>query len=121
MMKLVKSLKVIRGLRVARLLRFSKTVIPMILSSINTRIASRIRFGYDVGRGYIKGVEELDSALEMIAGDSLRTKNKLRRMSQKSKSHVVRDLGLLQRSYPGIATSVKTKSKFSSYHGLVVS
>ena len=63
--------------------------------------------------GYINGVEELDSALDMIAGDSTRTKFKLRKMSEKSKSQVVRDLGLLQRSYPGIATAVKTKSKTS--------
>lgn len=110
MIKLIKSLKAIRALRIARLLRFSKTVIPWILNAINTRIASRIRFGYDVGRGYIKGVEELDSALEMIAGDAPRTKKRLRQMSEKSKSQVVRDLGLLQRSYPGIATSVKTKT-----------
>ena len=114
MIKLIKSLKAIRALRIARLLRFSKTVIPWILNAINTRIASRIRFGYDVGRGYIKGVEELDSALEMIAGDAPRTKKRLRQMSEKSKSQVVRDLGLLQRSYPGIATSVKTKSTYQN-------
>jgi len=82
----------------------------MILNSLNQRIAARIRFGYDVGRGYINGIEELDSALDMIAGDSARTKHKLRKMSEKSKSQVVRDLGLLQRSYPGIATAVKTKT-----------
>jgi len=108
--KLVKSLKVIKALRIARLLRFSKTIIPMILTAINTRIHSRIRFGYDVGRGFIKGVEELDSALDMIAGDSQFTKKRLRRISEKSKSQIVRDLGVLQRSHPGIATSVKTKT-----------
>ena len=73
----------------------------MILNFLNTRIAGRIRFGYDVGRGYIKGVEELDSAIEMIAGDNAKTKSKLRRMSDKSKSQIMRDLGILQRSYPG--------------------
>ena len=49
--KLVKSLRAVRALRIARLLRFSKTIIPMILNSLNQRIAARIRFGYDVGRG----------------------------------------------------------------------
>ena len=106
----MKSLKVIKALRIARLLRFSKTIIPMVLNAINTRIASRIRFGYDVGRGFINGIDELDSSLDMIAGDSQFTKKRLRRIGEKSKSQIVRDLGLLQRSYPGIATSVKTKS-----------
>ena len=108
---MIKSLKAVRALRIARLLRFHRTIIPVILNFLNTRIAARIRFGYDVGRGYIKGVEELDSAIEMIAGDNAKTKSKLRRMSDKSKSQSMRNLGILQRSYPGIATAVKTKSK----------
>jgi hypothetical protein len=59
----------------------------------------------------IKGIEELYSALDLIAGDA-RTKKKLRTMAEKSKSQVVRDLGLLQRVHPEIATAVKTKCKF---------
>lgn len=69
-------------------------------------------FGYDVGRGFIKGCEELDSALDMIAGENYVIKRKLSVITQKSRTLIIRDLGMLQKNYPGIATSVKTRSKF---------
>merc|ERR1711990_465975 len=76
----------------------------------NEQINHRMSFGYDVGRGFIKGVEELESSLDMIAGDNMQIKRKLRRIAEKSRTIVIRDLGLLQKNYPGIATSVKTKT-----------
>ena len=58
-----------------------------------------------------KGCEELDSSLDMIAGDNYVIKQKLRLITEKSRTCIIRDLGMLQKNYPGIATSVKTRSK----------
>ena len=57
-----------------------------------------------------KGCEELDSSLDMIAGDNYIIKQKLRLITEKSRTCIIRDLGMLQKNYPGIATSVKTRS-----------
>jgi len=108
--KMVKVLRAVRTMRMARLLRFSRTIVPYVMKWINEQINHRMSFGYDVGRGFIKGVEELESSLDMIAGDNMQIKRKLRRIAEKSRTIVIRDLGLLQKNYPGIATSVKTKT-----------
>ena len=47
----------------------------------------------------------------MIAGDNYIIKQKLRLITEKSRTCIIRDLGMLQKNYPGIATSVKTRSK----------
>ena len=109
-LKLIKVLRAVRTMRMARLLRFSRTLVPVIIKWIQSKIDARMSFGYDVGRGFIKGIDELESAFDMIAGDNKTIKNKLRRISEKSRTIVIRDLGLLQKNYPGIATSVKTRS-----------
>ena len=109
---MVKVLRAVRTMRMARLLRFSRTIVPYVTKWIERQINQRMSFGYDVGRGFIKGIEELESSLDMIAGDNIQIKRKLRRIAEKSRTIVIRDLGLLQKNYPGIATSVKTKSKF---------
>lgn len=108
--KMVKVLRAVRTMRMARLLRFSRTIVPYVMKWINEKINQRMSFGYDVGRGFIKGIEELESSLDMIAGDNIQIKRKLRRIAEKSRTIVIRDLGLLQKNYPGIATSVKTKT-----------
>jgi len=108
--KMVKVLRAVRTMRMARLLRFSRTIVPYVMKWINDKINQRMSFGYDVGRGFIKGVQDLESSLDMIAGDNLQIKRKLRRIAEKSRTIVIRDLGLLQKNYPGIATSVKTKT-----------
>ena len=113
---MVKVLRAVRTMRMARLLRFSRTIVPVIMKWIDDKINQRMSFGYDVGRGFIKGIEELESSLDMIAGDNIQIKRKLRRIAEKSRTIVIRDLGILQKNYPGIATSVKTKSKSRTYY-----
>lgn len=108
--KLVKMIKVIRVFRIARVLRFTKTLVPYVLGSLNKRLAFKIRAGYDIGQGFIRATDELESALDMIAGELGSNKEMMRRILEKTKSSIVRDLGLLQRDYPGIATAVKTKT-----------
>ena len=110
-MRFVKVLRTVRALRTVRMLRFTKNLVPLVMKWIQKKIHEKMSFGYDVGRGFIKGCEELDSSLDMIAGDNGHIKRKLRNLAEKSKKLIIRDLGMLQKNYPGIATSVKTRSK----------
>ncbi len=41
-------------------------LIPTILKALNARINKQLRFGYDVGKGYIMGEEEVHNFIDLM-------------------------------------------------------
>jgi len=113
-LKFAKMIKSVRIFRLARLLRFTKTLVPVALTYLNNRLSYKIRSGYNIGQGFVRATEELEISLDLIAGEKGVSKEQMRRVLYKTKANINRDLGLLQRDYPEIAVAVKTKSKASS-------
>ncbi|XP_028411372.1 sodium/hydrogen exchanger 10-like isoform X2 [Dendronephthya gigantea] len=105
--------RVFRILRMGRLLRLLKTMMPKIISMINDIIHRQLSFGYDVGKGFIVGEEEVSKNIHQMVADK-RVARDLKARSEKSRLDVVKSLGLLQREYPGIAISVKTRQSIRS-------
>jgi len=112
-LKFAKMIKSVRIFRLARLLRFTKTLVPVALTYLNNRLSYKIRSGYNIGQGFVRATEELETSLDLIAGEKGVSKEQMRKVLYKTKASINRDLGLLQRDYPEIAVAVKTKSKAS--------
>lgn len=109
-LKFAKMIKSVRIFRLARLLRFTKTLVPVALTYLNNRLSYKIRSGYNIGQGFVRATEELETSLDLIAGEKGVSKEQMRRVLYKTKASINRDLGLLQRDYPEIAVAVKTKT-----------
>ncbi|XP_064635099.1 sperm-specific sodium:proton exchanger-like [Lineus longissimus] len=104
----IKITKVFKFLRMGRALRLFKAVIPQILGFLNRRINEQLSFGYDVGKGYVFGEEEVRKHIDLMVDDKGIAKN-LKTIIDTGRLNVVRELGMLQRQNPGIAVSVKTR------------
>ncbi|XP_033119377.1 sodium/hydrogen exchanger 10-like [Anneissia japonica] len=100
--------KLFRTFRSLRMLRLVKALIPRIISFLNTRINKKLSLGYDVGKGFVIGEEEVNKFVDHMV-DNQSILNDLKRRSETSRLEVIRELGLLQREHPGIAISVKTR------------
>ncbi|KAL9955551.1 hypothetical protein ACROYT_G036889 [Oculina patagonica] len=100
--------KVFRVLRMGRLLRLFKTLLPKLIDAVNNIINRQLSFGYDVGKGYIIAEEEIIKLIDHMVVDK-RIARDLKQRSEKNRLDVVKSLGMLQREHPGIAISVKTR------------
>ncbi|CAH1258973.1 SLC9C1 [Branchiostoma lanceolatum] len=100
--------KIFRLLRAMRMLRLSKAAIPRMINIIDNQINKKLSFGYDVGKGFVVGEEEVMKLIPTII-DNKAIARDLRQKSDISRRAVIRELGLLQRDHPGIAVSVKTR------------
>ncbi|XP_071957219.1 sperm-specific sodium:proton exchanger-like isoform X2 [Antedon mediterranea] len=100
--------KLFRTFRSLRMLRLVKALIPRIMGFLNTRINKKLSLGYDVGKGFVIGEEEVSKLVEHMVDNKDILKD-LKRRSELSRLEVIRELGLLQREHPGIAVSVKTR------------
>ncbi|KAI8489565.1 Sodium/hydrogen exchanger 10 [Branchiostoma belcheri] len=100
--------KIFRLLRAMRMLRLSKAAIPRMINVIDNLINKKLSFGYDVGKGFVVGEEEVMKLIPTII-DNKAIARELRQKSDISRRAVIRELGLLQRDHPGIAVSVKTR------------
>ncbi|XP_078585490.1 sperm-specific sodium:proton exchanger-like isoform X2 [Branchiostoma floridae x Branchiostoma japonicum] len=100
--------KIFRLLRAMRMLRLSKAAIPRMINVIDNLINKQLSFGYDVGKGFVVGEEEVMKLIPTII-DNRSIARDLRQKSDISRRAVIRELGLLQRDHPGIAVSVKTR------------
>ncbi|XP_072046818.1 sperm-specific sodium:proton exchanger-like [Amphiura filiformis] len=103
--KLVKILRLFRGLRMLRLV---KVIIPKIVNFVDGRINKKLSLGYDVGKGFVLGEEEIVKLIDKLVNDK-KIVAELMRYSTKSRLEIIRQLGMLQRDHPGIAVSVKTR------------
>ncbi|XP_067045427.1 sperm-specific sodium:proton exchanger-like [Acropora muricata] len=105
---ILKVAKVFRVLRMGRVLRLFKTVLPKVIDFVNDIINHQLSFGYDVGKGYIIAEEEVIKLIDHMVVDK-RIARDLKQRSEQNRLNVVRSLGMLQREHPGIAISVKTR------------
>ncbi|XP_068761684.1 sperm-specific sodium:proton exchanger-like [Montipora capricornis] len=105
---ILKVAKVFRVLRMGRVLRLFKTLLPKVIDFVNNIINRQLSFGYDVGKGYIIAEEEVIKLIDHMVVDK-RIARDLKQRSEQNRLNVVRSLGMLQRAHPGIAISVKTR------------
>lgn len=67
-----------------------------------------MRFGYDIGRGFVVGEEELLSQFERFIHIDESVAKKFKKSIEETRLSVIRSLGLIRKEYPRIALSVKT-------------
>ncbi|XP_077865611.1 sperm-specific sodium:proton exchanger-like [Saccoglossus kowalevskii] len=103
-----KVIKVFKILRAFRGLRLVKIMIPRLINWLNSRINKKLSLGYDVGKGFVVGEEEVSKLIEHMV-DNPKILKTLKKQSESSRLAVIKELGLLQRVHPGIAISVKTR------------
>ncbi|KAJ8298747.1 hypothetical protein KUTeg_022807 [Tegillarca granosa] len=100
-------------LRTIRLLRLLEPVIPSLLSLIKRNISKHLSYGYDVGRGYVAGEEEVRKLIDHMV-DHRDIAKTLKQVSDNGRLDVIRCLGMLQKQHPDIALSIKTRQAIRS-------
>ena len=67
-------------------------MMPKIIDMINNNINRQLSFGYDVGKGFIVGEEEVSKHIHDMVADK-RVSRDLKSRSEKSRLDVVKSLG----------------------------
>ncbi|KAK3101953.1 hypothetical protein FSP39_007588 [Pinctada imbricata] len=100
-------------LRVVRLLRLLEPLMPVFMRLINYLMSKQLSYGYDVGRGYVAGEEEVIKLIDHMVDqkDIART---LKQASDNGRLDVIRCLGMLTKQHPDIALSIKTRQAIRS-------
>ncbi|XP_041965553.1 sodium/hydrogen exchanger 10-like isoform X1 [Alosa sapidissima] len=105
---MINIVRVFKMFRLTRALRLVKIVIPKLIKVTNRQISKQLSFGYDIGKGYVIGEEDISKIIDHISDDkSISTE--LKSILEKNRLEGVRELGFLQRDHPEIAISVKTR------------
>lgn len=104
----LKMAKSIRLLRLLRSLRLVKGLIPQMIEAVNQRINKKLRFGYDVGKGYITGEEEVQNFIDVMI-DNKKIIKEFNENVNRNRLVIMKELGQLQKLNPGIAVSIKTQ------------
>ncbi|XP_065070787.1 sperm-specific sodium:proton exchanger-like [Rhopilema esculentum] len=104
----LKVAKIFRVLRMGRVLKLIKSLIPKLIDLVNDRINKQLSFGYDIGKGFVIAEEDVMKMIDQLVVDEKIMKD-LKMRSEKNRLDIIRSLGLLQREHPGIAISVKTR------------
>ena len=100
--------RVVRLLRILRSLRLVRGLIPQVIAVLNKQINKQIRYGYDVGKGYVMAEEDVsDFITHLIDNNTIRAE--MSSIVTKGRLTILKELALLQREHPGIAVSVKTQ------------
>ncbi|XP_037070931.1 sodium/hydrogen exchanger 10-like isoform X2 [Pollicipes pollicipes] len=110
---ILRNIRFLRLFRLTRVLRLIKPAVPRILDFLNRQVNQRLSLGYDIGKGYVVGEEEVSKYLNHMV-DHKQILESLKRLSDESRLMVIRDLGMLQREHPGIAIAVKTRQAVRS-------
>ncbi|KAF0287203.1 Sodium/hydrogen exchanger 11 [Amphibalanus amphitrite] len=110
---ILRNIRFLRLFRFTRVLRLIKPMVPRILDFLNRQINQRLSLGYDIGKGYVVGEEEVAKYINHMV-DHKQILESLKRLSDESRLMVIRDLGMLQREHPGIAIAVKTRQAVRS-------
>lgn len=105
---LLKIAKVIRLLRLLRSLRLAKALVPQILGVVDGQVDKKLRFGYEVGVGYVTGEEDVIKNMDIMVANAT-VAELLTDECEANRKEISRELGELQRGHPGIAVSVKTE------------
>jgi len=113
---LVLTLKALGLLQMLRLLKrvtvrcISRFIVPSkrIREMINRRGVERICLGYEIGKGFVTGVEYVFKLMPLMPDDA-KSIQRLKGALEREKMEVIRELGKLQRKYPEVAMGAKTR------------
>ncbi|XP_071100546.1 sperm-specific sodium:proton exchanger-like [Haliotis cracherodii] len=100
-------------LRAVRLLRLVEPLLPLLLMMVKTRISLHLSYGYDLGRGFVAGEDEVRKLIDHMV-DSKDIAKQLKGHVDDCRLEVIRCLGHLQKQHPDIALSAKTRQAIRS-------
>ncbi|KAH3877178.1 hypothetical protein DPMN_001037, partial [Dreissena polymorpha] len=100
-------------LRTIRVFRLLEPTMPYILDFIKRRMSQQLSIGFDVGRGFVAGEEEVRKLVDHMS-DNKDIAKSLKQMSDNSRLDVIRCLGMLSKQHPDIALSIKTRQAIRS-------
>ncbi|XP_066475688.1 solute carrier family 9 member C1-like [Tiliqua scincoides] len=106
--EVLSTVTVFRTIRVLRILRLFKHMIPRIIDSLDKQINRQLTFRYDIAKGYVQGEEDIKCLIGQIAGHQ-KVFTEISQILEINKQDAMKELGLMQRDYPDIVTAVKTK------------
>ncbi|XP_055996016.1 sodium/hydrogen exchanger 10-like isoform X4 [Ostrea edulis] len=99
--------------RIIRLFRLLEPLMPLVVKLLKRQISKQLSYGYDVGRGYVAGEEEVRKLIDHMVDQKDIAKN-LKQSSDNGRLDVIRCLGMLQKQHPDIALSIKTRQAIRS-------
>ncbi|XP_072948240.1 sperm-specific sodium:proton exchanger [Epargyreus clarus] len=105
--------KLLRMLRFLRLCKLARVSVPKVMAYIDRMIDVQLAFGYDVGKGFVTGEQEVCSLLPQLV-DNIHIQDNLNAVLEADRLTVTRQLGLLQRDRPWTAITVKTRQATTS-------
>ncbi|XP_053617936.1 sperm-specific sodium:proton exchanger-like isoform X2 [Plodia interpunctella] len=105
--------KLLRMLRFIRLCKLAKVSVPKFMAYIDKMIDIQLAFGYDVGKGFVTGEQEVCTLLPQLVDNKL-IQETLNAKLEADRLAVTRQLGLLQRDRPWTAITVKTRQATTS-------
>ncbi|KAG6449326.1 hypothetical protein O3G_MSEX005984 [Manduca sexta] len=105
--------KLLRMLRFLRLFKLARVSVPKIMAYIDRMIDIQLAFGYDVGKGFVTGEQEVCNLLPQLV-DNRQIQETLNARLEADRLTVTRQLGLLQRDRPWTAITVKTRQATTS-------
>ncbi|XP_028170912.1 sodium/hydrogen exchanger 10-like [Ostrinia furnacalis] len=105
--------KLLRMLRFLRLCKLARVSVPKIMAYIDRMIDIQLAYGYDVGKGFVTGEQEVCNLLPQLV-DNKQIQETLNARLEADRLAVTRQLGLLQRDRPWTAITVKTRQATTS-------
>ena len=104
----IRAIRIVRIIRFGRVLRLTKLFLPLCLRIVEYFLNRKLKFGYDVGKGYIVGKEEMMKTLCNLSFTPQPILHKFVQASENARLDTTRQLGLIRKDQPGIAVSIKT-------------
>ena len=104
----IKAIRIVRIIRFGRVLRLTKLFLPLCLKVVEYFLNRKLKFGYDVGKGYVVGKEEMMKTLCNLTFTPQPILNKFIIASETARLDTTKQLGLIRKDQPGIAVSIKT-------------
>ncbi|RVE45101.1 hypothetical protein evm_010210 [Chilo suppressalis] len=105
--------KLLRMLRFLRLCKLARVSVPRVMAYVDRMIDIQLAFGYDVGKGFVTGEQEVCNLLPQLVDNKV-IQETLSAKLEADRLAVTRQLGLLQRDRPWTAITVKTRQATTS-------
>ena len=86
----------------------------LLLVIVDHIINRQLKFGYDIGKGFVVAKEEMLKQLDKLDFAHREVVLELKERSEAARLDVIRSLGLLRKDHPGVAQSVKTHQAIRS-------
>nr|KAG5699435.1 hypothetical protein BaRGS_016281 [Batillaria attramentaria] len=93
--------------RFIRQLHALEAFMPLLIMLLDKSLSKHLSNGYDVGRGFVLGEEEVRNVIELMS-DRKEIVDELRNHCDNAKFEILKCLGLLQKKHPEVAMGVKT-------------